>query len=161
MTVSNLVKSMIGALLLSVTGAVFAEGEGSAIIPRWMKHPAGASHLQITNITDVQVDVVVRLYDQNGNTYDNTVHGAITCDPWMACNVNQPAMTMVIPPHGTGQFYVNNSVGGGAWYGYGKISWSYSGAEDTPKPNQALIANGYYYTTNGRAEFPINNWQPF
>lgn len=153
--------------LLAVTPSVFA-ATGSAIIPSWTSVNYGSSSnesyfvLHISNITPVQTDVSLRLFDKSGNVYQKGSGDAFTINNASSLNygTTDDTVTLSIGPNSTIDISV---LTGAIQSGYGVIEWQ----QDSAKTVNALVANGtqlvYKSDFSHRSErtIPINNGLSF
>lgn len=138
----------IFTFLIILSTSLFA-GSGKAIIPDWKANsPTGnITYLTISNITDHNISVTVKLYDQNGNILSPSEYR------------NFVVSNTQLEPKSSGLLTISFDT---SKFGFGVIEWeNLEGEDDTV----ALVASGFrsVLTSYRRGDYSIliNNGQPF
>lgn len=140
-------KKLLSVLCLA-SSAAFA---GTADIPNWQTSPYEYSCFRVSNTSNVDAEVTVKFYDQNGTLYSGPI-----IDKVFIAALNTP---FVVPPQGTGRFCLNMTSS--LNIGYGTIE-AHAAAPSTGQVR--MIAQGFYQVVaSDRMSYAIqiNNGMPF
>jgi hypothetical protein len=164
-----LCRSALVCLMATSLATVASANGGSAVLTFWRAHHNTTTGRDIHTLVSVSnpsqrdVEVTLRLYDQNGNAIGTPGFlipvgggGAFT-----GCNATGNVCTLTAGK--TGVFVVGNTLGNHDGQGYGILEWSSSSPDSSPT---ALIAGGSiaYLEVGGpqtRVPVVITRDQPF
>jgi hypothetical protein len=164
-----LCRSALVCLMATSLATVASANGGSAVVTYWRAFYDVTtarkinSALLVSNPSQRDVEVTLRLYDANGNAIGtpgflipvSASHG------FTGCNATNNVCTL--PAGKMGQFVIGSSNGNMDSLGYGMLEWSSSSPDSSPT---ALIAAGtiLYVEVNGeqtRMPMVITRDQPF
>lgn len=148
---------IVASLILGTPLCAHA-GDGRAILPSWFKDGSpNSTSIFISNISNEQVTIYVKLFKENGDPYDEAsesgtnflVARGFSGDPLSVSGAT-------LDTNATGEFRILGS--GPTETGYGVIEWESSG-----RSRFAVIAFARYTFTepSGIAVVPVNDLQPF
>jgi hypothetical protein len=162
---------IVFTLALLSLAPIASANTGSAVIAHWRVLYRGtpsayiASEVRLSNVTTQDVQVTLRLWDQDGNAVGAITGLAITAGGGLtSCNTTNNICTL--PAGKSGVFELRHSITTADYdvFGHGTLEWSSTG---TDSASAALVADGYItYAITGEGGFSrhsmaITRNQPF
>jgi hypothetical protein len=164
-----LFRSALVCLIATSLATVASANGGSAVITYWRGYHntttarSVSSVVYVSNPSQRDVEVTLRLYDANGNAIGTPgfLIPVTASFGFTGCNATNNVCTL--PAGKFGQFAIGNMSGNMDGLGYGILEWSSSSPDSSPT---ALIAAGtiaYIETTGEQTRMPlvITRDQPF
>lgn len=142
-------KKYVTASILSVLG--FAASAGEAIIPYWALTASETLCMSVSNISNNEVQVNVRLYNQDGSLYSGALE--------FASNISSLNQDTLLPARSSADFCLKKVSGDR--FGHGIIETAEVAADNG---KSFVVAHGrQVYVSGGfhSAAVPINNGLPF
>jgi hypothetical protein len=151
-------KKIILMLLFTSSLVSLYAGSGKAIIPHWFKSSTTKWVLRVSNISNSDVMVKVKLINYDSLIYNENSENSANIYAAEGFSENPIDGFVTLSANSTGFVQVN--AVGAVKNGFGLIEW-----QSSDNTNVALIAHGIItYTYNDRyskAVYPINDFKPF
>lgn len=145
------IKVALSVLLLFQIGSALA-GSGSSVIPWWARDTNTMTFINVSNISDSQVKVCIKLFDHTGSLYTTGVTAGLA---FVGNPVNSSCATLEAKQ--TGSISVAKTTAPNI-NGYGTIEWSSTGDQSV-----AMVAYGGYQQSAFymSGSITINGSRPF